>query len=349
MKTILVPGGAGFIGSHTLRTLKASGYNVIALDNLSNGHRDSIENTVELLEGDIRDRNFLNTVFKTHSIDAVIHFAAFIEAGESVKAPLAFYENNVAGSLTLLNAMKDAGVDKIVFSSTAAVYGQPENNQKLLEGAKKHPINPYGDSKWMVECMLRDGAAAYGLKSIALRYFNAAGSAPDGGIGERHDPETHLIPLVLDAAMGVRPSIKIFGNDYDTPDGTCIRDYIHVCDLADAHVRALDHLFALDTGELDTGNSASDTETNTGFYDAFNLGNGKGFSVRQVIDTVKEVTGTDFTVENAPRRAGDPAFLVADATKARNALNWRPQYSDLADMVRHAYAFRRRHSSFKAA
>jgi UDP-glucose 4-epimerase len=333
MKNILVPGGAGFIGSHTIRSLKTSGYNVIAFDNLSNGHSDAVDDTL-LVEGDIRDKTKLASVFAEHKIDAVIHFAAFIEAGESVKNPLSFYENNVAGSLTLLNAMKDNGVNKIVFSSTAAVYGQPEDNGKLVEDARKLPINPYGDSKWMVECMLRDGANAYGLQAIALRYFNAAGSAPDGSLGERHDPETHLIPLVLDAAMGRRPSIKIFGDDYETPDGTCVRDYIHVCDLADAHVKALDHLFALDNQK-----TLEEDQTNNGFYDAFNLGNGQGFSVREVIDTVKNVTSVDFNVENAPRRAGDPAFLVADACKAENILSWKPSYPDLEDMVRHAYQF----------
>ena len=338
MKNILVPGGAGFIGSHTLLALKQAGYSVIAFDNLSNGHADAVGNT-SFIEGDIRNADALKTVFEENNIDAVIHFAAYIEAGESVKTPLSFYENNVAGSLTLLNAMKDAGVHKIVFSSTAAVYGQPENDDKLKESARKLPINPYGDSKWMVECMLRDAAGAYGMQSIALRYFNAAGSDPAGNLGERHKPETHLIPLVLDAALGRRDSIKIFGDDYDTQDGTCIRDYIHVCDLADAHVKALDHLFALDQ---DSADQSTIDQSTSGFYDAFNLGNGQGFSVKQVIDTVKDVTGVDFKVENAPRRAGDPAFLVADAKRASETLGWTPNFPDLRDMVEHAYNFRRK-------
>ena len=327
MKNILIPGGAGFIGSHTVLALNDAGYRTIVFDNLSNGHRDAVI-TGDFIGGDIRDSEKLASVFKSHDIDAVIHFAAFIEAGESVKRPLTFYDNNVSGSLSLLNAMLDANVKKIVFSSTAAVYGELVKAENLVEDAQKAPINPYGDSKWMVECMLRDAAAAHGLNAVALRYFNAAGADPDGRLGERHDPETHLIPLVLEAATGVRPSIKMFGTDYETRDGTCIRDYIHVADLANAHVKALDHLFAREN------NGGTD-----GYYDAFNLGNGNGYSVREVIDAVKKVTGLDFPVEETKRRPGDPAYLVAEAKRAKETLGWEPRWPDLEDMAKHAYHF----------
>jgi len=327
MRTILIPGGAGFIGSHTVMALNDAGYKTIVFDNLSNGHSDAVLHG-DFIEGDIRDSEKLASIFKTHDIDAVIHFAAFIEAGESVKAPLTFYDNNVSGSIRLLTAMQEANVQKIVFSSTAAVYGEPVKAENLREDDRKTPINPYGDSKWMVECMLRDAANAHGLNAIALRYFNAAGADPKGRVGERHDPETHLIPLVLEAATGVRPSIKMFGTDYETRDGTCIRDYIHVTDLASAHVRALDHLFALEQ-EQQTG----------GYYDAFNLGNGNGFSVREVIDAVKKVTGLDFPVEETTRRPGDPAYLVAEAKRAKETLGWEPEWPGLEDMVKHAYGF----------
>jgi len=329
VKTILVPGGAGFIGSHTVAALRTEGFNTIVLDNLSNGHRGSVQAGI-FIEGDIADAELLARIFAEHRIDAVVHFAAFIEAGESVKNPLAFYGNNTSGTLTLLAAMRDAGVKPIVFSSTAAVYGQQDNAATLSEDLPKEPINPYGESKWAVECMLRDCAAAHGLKAIALRYFNAAGSDPSGRFGERHDPESHLIPLVLQAAAGIRPNIKIFGTDYPTPDGTCIRDYIHVSDLASAHVLALRHLFAL--------------ESEHGFYDAFNLGTGSGFSVREVIDTAKAVTGIEFTVVEEARRPGDPAQLVANADKAGETLGWKPAYPELADMVRHAWAFMQKNS-----
>jgi len=330
MQTILVPGGAGFIGSHTVAALEAAGFRVIVLDNLSNGHKDQFGPNGSLkasfIEGDIRDTALLDKVFAEHAIDAVIHFAAFIEAGESMTDPLSFYGNNTAGSLCLLAAMQRADVKRIVFSSTAAVYGQSSGNAALVETLAKAPINPYGESKWAVECMLRDCAFAYGLQAIALRYFNAAGSDPAGRFGERHDPESHLIPLVLQAASGKRESIKIFGTDYPTPDGTCIRDYIHVSDLSDAHVKALEHIFAL-------------PEKDIGFYDAFNLGTGNGFSVREVIETAKEVTGIDFSVMEENRRPGDPAVLVANSDKAQKTFKWQPQYPDLAQMVSHAWAY----------
>lgn len=329
MRKILVPGGAGFIGTHTVAALEAAGFCVVVLDNLSNGHSDSFKEDGPLaatfIKGDILDSTFLDEVFAQHKIDAVIHFAAFIEAGESVIAPLRFYKNNTTGSMTLLAAMQRAGVKRMVFSSTAAVYGQPETNAPLAETLPKAPINPYGESKWATECMLRDCAAAHNLQAVALRYFNAAGSDPEGRFGERHEPESHLIPLVLQAASGTRASIKVFGTDYPTPDGTCIRDYIHVSDLADAHVKALLHLF--------------DMPDNAGYYDAFNLGTGNGFSVRQVIETAKAVTGVDFAVVEESRRAGDPATLVANANKAKTALDWEPQYPSLEQMVAHAWSF----------
>lgn len=324
MKKILVLGGAGFIGSHTLLALEAGGYTPVTYDNFSNGHRDSVL-VGDVIEGDVRDAGRLAKAMLDHDIDAVVHFAALIEAGESVKNPQAFYDTNTAGSLAVLQAMQTAGVKRIVFSSTAAVYGQPTDNAPLIESLPKLPINPYGHSKWMVECMLRDTAHANDLQAIALRYFNAAGADPKARIGERHDPETHLIPLVLQAASGARDSIKIFGTDYGTPDGTCIRDYIHVHDLAIAHVKALDHLFEREDG--------------AGFYDAFNLGTGRGFSVREVVEAVNRVTGIDFSVVEEARRPGDPAYLVADAARANAALDWQPLYPNLEDMIDHAWRF----------
>lgn len=324
MKKILVPGGAGFIGSHTLLALSTAGYSPVTFDNFSNGHRDSVL-VGDVVEGDVRDRDHLAEVMHTHNIDAVVHFAALIEAGESVKNPQAFYSTNVAGSLALLQAMQSAGVGRIVFSSTAAVYGQPADNTPLVESLPKLPINPYGHSKWMVECMLRDTASAHNLKATTLRYFNAAGADPEGRLGERHDPETHLIPLVLQAASGIRDSIKLFGTDYPTPDGTCIRDYIHVHDLAAAHVKALNKLFELDD------------EAST--YDAFNLGTGAGFSVREVVEATRRITGTDFSAIEEARRPGDPAYLVADANRAKAAFNWTPEYPNLDDMIAHAWQF----------
>lgn len=324
MARILVPGGAGFIGSHTVPALKAAGHTPVVLDSLERGHADAVLDA-KLIRGDTRDTALVAKVLREEGVEAVIHFAAYIEAGESVTAPLAFYDNNLGGTLSLLEAMLDAGVDRLVFSSTAAVYGDRDDDTPLQEDLPKAPINPYGQTKWAVECMLADAARAHGLKAMALRYFNAAGADPDGRLGERHEPETHLIPLVLQAAAGVRPSIKIFGQDYPTRDGTCVRDYIHVSDLADAHVRAVDLL---------AGQPSDD-----GFFEACNLGNGAGYSVSEVVETAKSVTGVNFPVEEAPRRPGDPAFLVASADKARRLLGWHPRRPDLRDMVADAWAF----------
>lgn len=326
MANVLVAGGAGFIGAHTNLALSSAGHSVTVLDNLSNGHADSVLEA-DLIVGDIHDTDSIADILRDKAIDAVIHFAAFIEAGESVKDPMAFYYNNVAGSLSLVQAMTQAGVKPIVFSSTAAVYGQQDAAELLHEDLPKQPINPYGHSKWAVECILRDTAATGAIGAIALRYFNAAGSDPEGRIGERHDPETHLIPLVLDAARGARPDIKIFGTDYDTPDGTCIRDYIHVSDLARAHVLALERLLG---EEAAIG----------GHYEALNLGTSQGYSVREVIETAKAVTGVDFAVEEVARRPGDPARLVADARRASELLGWQPEQSDLATLIKHAWLFR---------
>ena len=323
MQTILVLGGAGYIGSHTCLQLIEAGHRVIVLDNFSNGHRDAVFADT-LIEGDLLDVDCLNSIFSNNKIDAVIHFAALIEAGVSMNEPLNFYKNNVTGSLNLLQMMIKHGVNKLVFSSTAAVYGEPEYIP-IDEDHPKAAINPYGQTKWAAECMMRDSAVAYGLNTMVLRYFNAAGGDPAGRTGERHDPETHLIPLVMQAANGTRDAIKIFGTDYETTDGTCIRDYIHVSDLADAHIKALDYLSANFNGE--------------GFYDACNLGNGNGYSVREVIDAVANVTGKDFTVIEEARRLGDPASLIADSKKAKSMLGWQPRYAALDDMVAHAWSY----------
>lgn len=323
--TILVTGGAGYIGSHTVRALQAQGYQPIVLDNLSNGHRAIAEAVLQvpLIVGDTRDRSLLNRLFTEHSIQAVIHFAASIEVGESVRDPGNFYANNVSGSLTLLQAMVAAGCQQLVFSSTCATYGLPQVIP-IPEDHPQAPINPYGRSKWMVEQFLQDFQAAYGLRSVIFRYFNAAGADPQGDLGEAHDPETHLIPLVLQAAAGQRPSIQVYGTDYPTPDGTCIRDYIHVCDLADAHVRGLTYL--------------ADGGTTT----AFNLGNGNGFSVKEVIATAEKVTQRSIPVQFGDRRPGDAIALVGSSEKARQILGWQPQFPSLETMIQHAWQWQQR-------
>jgi len=314
---ILIVGGAGYIGSHMVKFLHAQGAQTTTLDNLSAGHRDAVLHG-EFVQGDIADRALLDRLLAEGRFDAVMHFASFIQVGESVLAPAKYYQNNVVNTLTLLDAMVAAGVKRFIFSSTAAIFGEPQS-ERIDEAHRKQPINPYGRTKLMVEQALADYDTAYGLKAVCLRYFNAAGADPDGELGERHDPETHLIPLVLQAASGRRAHISVFGQDYDTPDGTCIRDYVHINDLCQAHWLALQSL---------VGGAGSQ---------AYNLGNGSGFSVQEVIDTARAVTGREIPVQYAPRRAGDPARLVADSTQATTALGWQPQFADLATLIEHAW------------
>lgn len=318
--TILVTGGAGYIGSHAVLALKNAGYGVVVLDNLVYGHRDLVEKVlqVELVVGDTNDRSLLDELFASHKIAAVMHFSAYAYVGESVTDPDKYYRNNVVGTLTLLEAMLAASVKRFVFSSSCATYGVPIQ-VPIPEDHPQNPINPYGATKLMVERILADFDVAYGLKSVYFRYFNAAGADPTGLLGEDHDPETHIIPLVLMTALGLRESVSIFGTDYPTPDGTCIRDYIHVTDLADAHVLGLEYL--LQGG--DTG--------------VFNLGNGNGFSVKQVIDTAKMVTGRDIKVVESDRRAGDPPVLVGSSDKARKTLGWEPKYPAIQEIITHAW------------
>lgn len=320
--TVLVVGGAGYIGSHMVWLLGQRGVRVITLDDLSSGHADAVL-CGEFIRGDMADRVLLDRVFSQYRIDAVMHFASFIQVGESVQQPARYYRNNFTNTLTLLDAMRDHGVNRFIFSSTAAVFGEPAY-VPIDEAHPQQPINPYGRTKWMVEQALADYDRAYGLKSVALRYFNAAGAHPEALLGERHDPETHLIPLVLQVASGRRDAIQVFGQDYDTPDGTCIRDYIHIMDLAEAHWLALVRLMG------------------GGPSGVFNLGNGDGYSVQQVIDMARAVTGQPIAVRHAPRRAGDPARLVADATRARTELCWQPQYPELITLVAHAWAWEQR-------
>lgn len=319
MGTVLVTGGAGYIGSHNVKYLLERGHDVLVLDDLSGGFRDAVPDGL-LIEGNIGDADLLEKVFTEHRIDAVMNFASFIEVGASVKDPSSYFRNNLGNTLVLLDAMVRNGVRKFVFSSTAAIFGNPEYSP-IDEDHPKAPINPYGRSKWLVEQLLTDYSSAYGLESVCLRYFNAAGADPDGELGERHEPETHLIPIVLQAASGRRERIAIFGEDYDTEDGTCVRDYIHVEDLAQAHWLALKYL-------EEKGVSA-----------AFNLGNGNGYSIRQVIESARRVTGRDFPVEAGPRRPGDPAVLVADSRAAKRELGWAPENADLDQIIRHAWAW----------
>jgi UDP-glucose 4-epimerase len=321
-KTILVTGGAGYIGSHTVLALQDQGYPIIVLDNLVYGHRELIEtlSAVKLIVGDINNAELLNSIFSTHNIAAVIHFAAYAYVGESITEPRKYYRNNVVGSLTLLEAMVDHGINNIVFSSTCATYGIP-STIPIPEDHPQHPINPYGRSKLAVEKMLLDFSQAYGLKAVIFRYFNAAGADPQGRLGEDHTPETHLIPLILYTALGKRSQINIYGIDYPTPDGTCIRDYIHVSDLAQAHVLGLTYL-------LQGGDS-----------NIFNLGNGNGFSVREMIATAQLVTHRSIAVLEGDHRPGDPPILVGSSEKARQILGWQPQYPLAKDILTHAWAW----------
>ena len=314
---ILVCGGAGYIGSHVNKMLNRRGYETVVFDNLVYGHREAVK-WGSFVEGDLKNPEEIEAVFERYKIEAVMHFAAYAYVGESVKDPEKYYINNVANTLNLLKAMRKHGCNKIIFSSTCATYGEPER-VPITEEMPQNPINPYGASKLMVERILKDYSEAYGLKYVVLRYFNAAGADPEGEIGENHTPETHLIPLVLDAAAGVREDIKIFGTDYATRDGSCIRDYIHVEDLASAHLLALEHL------------------NRGGKSDFFNLGNEKGTSVLEVIQAVKGVTGKEFTATLADRREGDPATLVGSSGKAQSVLGWAPQYGDIGTIVKHAW------------
>jgi UDP-glucose 4-epimerase len=313
---VLVIGGAGYIGSHMVKLLDQLGCAVTTMDDLSSGHRDAVL-TGEFVKGDFGQRSLLDKVL-AKGFDAVMHFASFVQVGESVQHPDKYYHNNFVNTLILLDAMRCHGIKRFIFSSTAATFGEPQYTP-IDECHPQQPINPYGRTKLMVEQLLADYDKAYGMKSVCLRYFNAAGADPEGLLGERHDPETHLIPLVLQAALGRRANISVFGNDYDTPDGTCIRDYIHIQDLCSAHWLALLSLL-----------KGADSQ-------AYNLGNGNGFSVQQVIDTAEHVTGQKVPVVYGQRREGDPARLVADARLAREKLGWEPQFFDLATIIQHAW------------
>lgn len=319
MKTVLVTGGAGYIGSQTTFTLLEEGFQTVVFDSLEYGHREVIPRESVFIKGNLLNLKDLKDVFKKYKIDAVVHFAGYTSVGESVQNPGKYYQNNVGGSLNLLEEMVAAGVKKIVFSSSAAVYGIPKMNL-INEIAPLAPINPYGKTKLVVENLLDDYFKAYGVSSISLRYFNACGADKKLRTGENHNPETHLIPLVLQAAAGVKPSVKVFGNDYKTFDGTCIRDYIHVTDLASAHVLALKKL--LSGKKMD---------------EKINLGVGRGFTVFEVIKKAKEITGVDFKVEITKRRPGDTVRLVADNKKAKKFLNWQPKYSDLDTIITTAW------------
>ncbi|WP_041765598.1 UDP-glucose 4-epimerase GalE [[Leptolyngbya] sp. PCC 7376] len=328
-KTILVSGGAGYIGSHAVLSLQQQGYKVIILDNLVYGHQDLVDSVlnVKLIVGDTGDRPLLDKIFREYSIDAVMHFAAYTYVGESVTQPDKYYRNNFIGTFTLLEAMVAAGIKSFVFSSTCATYGEPQTIP-IPEDHPQNPINPYGMSKLMVEHVLKDFDKAYDFRSVMFRYFNAAGADPQGRLGEDHDPETHLIPLVLMTALGKRESISMFGTDYPTPDGTCVRDYIHVNDLADAHVLGIEYLL------------------NGGKTDAFNLGNGNGFSVKEVIEAAREVTGKQIKAIAADRREGDPPALVGSSEKARKLLCWQPKYADLKTILTHAWQWhQKRHQA----
>lgn len=320
---VLVCGGAGYIGSHTVAELLARGEEVVVADNLQKGHKDAVLGG-RLMIGDLRDGEFMDRVFTENEIEAVIQFAADSLVGESVGDPLKYYNNNVVSTLCLLGKMKEYGVDKIVFSSTAATYGEPESIP-ILESDKTEPTNPYGETKLAVEKALKWADNAYGIKYTALRYFNAAGAHISGKIGEDHTPETHLIPIVLQVALGQREHIGIFGDDYKTEDGTCIRDYIHVTDLSDAHILALDKM------------------RKTGTSGTYNLGNGKGFSVKEVIELAREVTGHPIPEKIEARRAGDPAVLVASSEKAKKELGWKPKYNDLKTIISTAWEWHKNH------
>lgn len=321
---ILVAGGAGYIGSHMVKDLVEHGQEVVVADNLSTGHRDAINPNAKFYEGDIRDRKFLDKIFDNEDIEAVVHFAAFSIVPESMSKPLKYFDNNTGGMITLLEAMRDHNIKYIVFSSTAATYGVPEH-MPIKETDPQNPINPYGLSKLMMEKMMHWADKAYGIKFVALRYFNVAGAAPDGTIGEDHGPETHLVPIILQVAQGKRKELSIFGDDYNTPDGTNVRDYVHIMDLADAHILAIKY--------LEAGNESN----------AFNLGSSTGFSNKQMLEAAREVTGEPIPAKIAPRRPGDPDSLVAASDKARNVLGWDPKYDDVHDIIATAWKWHSTH------
>jgi UDP-glucose 4-epimerase len=321
---ILVIGGAGYIGSHMVLMLRAAGYPVVVLDNLSSGHAEAVQDA-ELVVGDIGDAALLDRLFAQHRFGCVMHFASSIQVGESVRDPGKYYDNNVARTVTLLNAMVRHKVQPFIFSSTAAVFGNPDYTP-INETHPTRPINPYGSTKHMVEQMLADYANAHGFVYGCLRYFNACGADPEGRVGECHEPETHLIPLALQAISGKRPALSVFGEDYPTPDGTCIRDYIHIVDLCDAHMKLMHYL------------QQGGTER------CFNLGTGQGFSVREVLLAAEKATGKPVPHQVVGRREGDPAILIADGSKARALLGWSPRYSDLDTILRHAWAWENQHA-----
>lgn len=321
--SILVCGGAGYVGSHCLEALKAAGYDCVVVDDLSRGHRAAVGES-PLYVGNIADDALMDRVFREHHIEVVLHFAAASQVGESMKEPLLYYENNLCATVALLRSMRRHEVGRIVFSSSAAVYGEPDT-VPIPEESPKAPTNTYGETKLAMERLMHWCHVAYGLEYVSLRYFNAAGASPSGIIGEDHTPETHLIPLVLQAAQGRREKVSIFGDDYPTPDGTCIRDYIHTSDLASAHLLAARRLLAGEGSGI------------------FNLGSEHGLSVRQIIDAARKVTGRDFPVEIAPRRAGDPAVLIASNRKAREELGWVPAHSDAESILASAWAWHSSH------
>ena len=325
MIATLVLGGDGYIGSHTVDRLIEKGEKTIVVDSLVTGHRQAVNKDAKFYQGDIADKDFMRQVFKENSdIDAVIYFAAYSLVAESMKKPLKYFDNNTAGMVKLLEVMNEFSIDKIVFSSTAATYGIPEE-VPIKETTPQNPINPYGESKLMMEKIMRWADKAYGIKFVPLRYFNVAGAKPDGSIGEDHMPETHLLPIVLQVAMGKRDKLQIFGDDYNTPDGTNIRDYVHPLDLADAHILAVDYLKA--------GNPST----------AFNLGSSTGFSNREILEAARKVTNKEIPAEIAPRRGGDPDVLVASSTKAREVLGWKPQFDDISKIIETAWKWHTLH------
>ncbi len=320
---VLVTGGAGYVGSHCVRALCDAGHGVVVLDNLSQGHRRAVDERAAFVAGDLADHAVLGAALRDGGFDAVIHFAACLDVSESVRLPLKYYDNNVVNTVHLLRLMAQVGIQRFVFSSSCAVYGVPQACP-IVEENPKDPINPYGRTKLAIEWVMRDSAAAWGLGGCALRYFNAAGAAADALIGEDHDPEIHLVPIVLQVALGRRDHVNIFGIDYPTPDGTCLRDYVHIEDLAAAHVLALETVKA-------------------GTFRHYNIGTGEGTSVRQIIDAAREVTGHDIPAVTAPRRAGDPPALFADPSKIKTELGWKPEYTDIVPIIETAWRWHHSH------